>query len=76
MSDHEQLDSIVKKQNCNIRATSNPRSIHQRQFHPLKRTVWYVVSSQTVIGLYFFENEVVITVTINNAEYPTKLEVF
>lgn len=78
MSDeaHFQLNGFVNKQNCRIWATENPRAVHQRQLHPLKCTVWCGISSERIIGPYFFENTRGDGVTVNGALYRTMLENF
>ncbi|CAK9799249.1 Transposable element Tc3 transposase [Anthophora plagiata] len=78
MSDeaHFELNGFVNKQNCRIWATENPRAVHQRQLHPLKCTVWCGISSERIIGPYFFESEAGDAVTINAAQYQAMLENF
>jgi hypothetical protein len=78
MSDeaHFCLNGFVNKQNCRFWGTENPRVIHQRQLHPLKCTVLCGVTSQRVIGPYFFENEDGNAVTINGDQYRTMIENF
>lgn len=78
MSDeaHFTLNGFVNKQNSRIWAKENPRSIHQRELHALKCTVWCGVSSEKIYGPYFFENEVGATITVNGAQYRALLENF
>lgn len=78
MSDeaHFQLNGFVNKQNCRIWATENPRVLHQRQLHPVKCTVWCGVSSERIIGPYFFENERGVAISINGDRYRAMLENF
>ncbi|KZC15025.1 hypothetical protein WN55_08618 [Dufourea novaeangliae] len=78
MSDeaHFELNGFVNKQNCRIWATENPRAVHQQQLHPLKCTVWCGISSERIIGPYFFENEAGNAITINAAQYRAMLENF
>lgn len=40
-------------------ATENPRTIHHRESHSHKCTVWFGVSSEKIIGLRFLENAVI-----------------
>ncbi|XP_023311192.1 uncharacterized protein LOC111692289 [Anoplophora glabripennis] len=78
MSDeaHFQLNGFVNRQNCRIWATENPRVVQQRQLHPLKCTVWCGISSERIIGPYFFENEHGVAVSITGVRYRTMLENF
>lgn len=78
MSDeaHFHLNGFVNKQNSRIWATENPRTVHQQQLHPLKCTVWCGVSSERIIGPYFFENAHGASATVNGAEYRTMLDNF
>nr|CAI5865735.1 unnamed protein product [Callosobruchus analis] len=78
MSDeaHFHLNGCVNKQNSRIWAKENPRVVHQRQLHPLKCTVWCGVSSERIVGPYFFENEVGAAVTITSVQYRNMLDNF
>ena len=59
MSDkaHFHLNETVNKQNCQIWAIENPRTVHQRELHTIKCTV-------RVIGPYFFEDKEGVTVMV------------
>ena len=78
MSDeaHFHLNGNVNKQNMRFWGTANPRVVHQHQLHSLKCTVWCGVTSQRVIGPYFFENEVGKAVTVNGDRYRTMIHNF
>ena len=71
MSDeaHFTLNGTVNKQNCRIYATENPEKIQEVPLHDEKVTVWCGVSSKTVIGPFFFQNENGHAVTINQERY-------
>ena len=57
MSDetHFHLNGFVNKQNCRFWAKENPRAVHQRKLHPVKRTAWCAITANEIIGPYFFE---------------------
>ena len=59
MSDeaHFHLNGFVNKQNCHFWAKENPRAVHQRELHPVKCTVWCTITSNKIIGPYFFEDD-------------------
>ncbi|CAH1105707.1 unnamed protein product [Psylliodes chrysocephalus] len=59
MSDeaHFHLNRFVNKQNSKFWGTENPNVVHERELYPIKCTVWCVVTSQRIIGPYFFEDE-------------------
>lgn len=66
MSDeaHFHLNGVVNKQNCRIWARENPKVIVPRDLHPIRCTVWCGVTSERIIGPYFFEEKgAVVTVT-------------
>nr|CAH7718998.1 unnamed protein product [Callosobruchus chinensis] len=54
---HFHLNGFVNSQNCRIWGTQNPRAIHQYPLFPVKCTVWCAVTSQRIIGPYFFETD-------------------
>jgi hypothetical protein len=78
MSDeaHFHLNGFVNKQNCRFWGSENPRAIHQRQLHPIRCTVWCGITSENVIGPYFFENEDGSAVTVNGERYRFMIENF
>ena len=74
MSDeaHFYLNRFVNKQNCRIWAIENPKIVHQRKLHPIKCTVWCGVTSERVIGPYFFEDKEGVTVTITENRFTRR----
>ena len=50
------LNGHVNKQNMRFWGTDNPRIAHVSELHPCKVTVWCVVTSERIIGSYFFED--------------------
>jgi len=56
MSDetHFRVNGKVYKQNGSCWSANNPRQICRRPQHPPRVTVWYAVSSFTVVGPHFF----------------------
>ena len=48
---HFRLAGLVNKQNCRIWGSENPRSIHQRELHPIKCTVWCGVTKIKLVVL-------------------------
>ena len=76
MSDeaHFHLNGFVNKQNCRISAIENPRTVHQRELHPMKCTVWCGVTSERVIGPYFFGDEEGVTVMVTAQRYQQMIE--
>ena len=59
MSDeaHFHLNGFMNKQNCQMQAIENPRTVHQCELHPIKCTIWCGVTLERVIGPYFFKDE-------------------
>lgn len=78
MSDeaHFHLSGTVNKQNMRYWSAENPCVLHQRPLHDPKVTVWCAVSSSTIIGPYFFENEDGQAVTVNSQRYRHMLQTF
>ncbi|CAK9826872.1 hypothetical protein ANTRET_LOCUS4642 [Anthophora retusa] len=78
MSDeaHFHLNGFVNRQNCRVWGTENPRAVHQRQLHPIKCTVWCAVTSQQIIGPYFFEDNNGNAVSVTGERYRHMLENF
>jgi hypothetical protein len=78
MSDeaHFHLSGYVNKHNFRYWAAANPRQLHKRPLHSAKVTVWCVISSNGVIGPYFFENDDGHAVTVTSARYVHTLENF
>ena len=50
---HFHLNGHVNKQNGRIWGTQNPRTIVE-QMHPLRCTVWRGITSEKIIGPFFF----------------------
>jgi hypothetical protein len=59
MSDeaHFHLSGYVNKHNFRYWAAANPQQLHERPLHSDKVTIWCAISSNGVIGPYFFEND-------------------
>ena len=71
-----QLDDHVNKQNCRFWAKENPKELHQKPLHSEKVTVWCAMSKFGVIGLYFFEDDCGMAVTVNAERYVAMLQEF
>jgi hypothetical protein len=69
MSDeaHFHLSGYVNKHSFRYWAAANPQQLHERPFHLAKVTVWCAISSNGVIGPYFFENDDGHAVTVTSA---------
>jgi len=78
MSDeaHFHLNGFVNKQNCRIWGVENPRMVYQRQLHPLKCTVWCAITTQRIIGPFFFEDCDGNSVPVNGERYRDMLQNF
>ena len=78
MSDkaHFHLTGYMNKQNYRYWADSNRKEVHERPLHSSKVTVWCAVSSHGVTGLYFFEDEERITMTVTSNRYVAMLQSF
>nr|CAH7747803.1 unnamed protein product [Callosobruchus chinensis] len=74
--DHFHLNGFVNTQNCKIWSTQNPRAIHQHPQHPVKCTVWCAVTSQRIIGPYFFETDDGNAVTVTAERYREMIQTF
>ena len=66
---HFHLNGFVNKQNCRFWAKENPRAVHQRELHPLKCTVLCAITSNEIIGPYFFEEDDGNAVTVTGERY-------
>lgn len=75
MSDeaHFHLSGYVNKQNFRFWSDNNPRNLHEKPLHSQKVTVWCAMSSQGVVGPYFFESENGSTLTVNSERYAEML---
>ena len=78
MSDeaHFYLTGHVNKQNCRYWSKDNPSEIHERPLHSARVTVWCAVSSQGIIGPYFFENQQGTATTVTADAYVQMLQFF
>lgn len=78
MSDeaHFHLSGYVNKQNFRYWSAVNPQELHERPLHSAKVTVWCAVSSNGIIGPYFFEDDDSRAVTVTSARYVQMLENF
>jgi hypothetical protein len=54
---HFHLSGYVNKHNFRYWAAANPQQHRERPLHSAKVTVWCAISSNGVIGPYFFEND-------------------
>ena len=55
--------------------TQNPRIIVEQQMNLLKCTVRCRITSEEIIGPYFFENDEKVAVNVNAAQYRTMSEI-
>ena len=72
---HFHLNGHVNSQNCRYWGSENPHEVLERPLHPDKTTVWCAISSQGIIGPYFFEENGE-TVTVNGIRYRAMLQDF
>lgn len=70
------LNGFVNKQNCRIWASDNPREIKEQITHPQRVVVWCGLSSEGVIGPYFFEDGEGKACTVNGERYRKMLTDF
>ncbi len=54
---HFHLDGHVNSQNCRYWGTDKPTDVLERPLHSAKVTVWCALSSQGIIGPFFFEED-------------------
>lgn len=75
MSDeaHFRLSGYVNKQNFWYWSGNNPYDLYKKPLHSGKVTVWCKMSSQGVVGPYFFISENGNTVTVNFERYADML---
>jgi len=73
---HFHLNQTNNKQNCRYWATSNPQQFQEVPLHSTKVTVWCAISSNGIIGPYFFEDDNGNAVTVTSARYVHMLENF
>lgn len=72
---HFYLNGQVNKQNCRVWGEQNPHATVERTQHPAYVTVWCGLTSQGIIGPYFFQDRGR-TVTVNEARYRKMLDTF
>lgn len=63
------LNGHVNKQNCRFWGTENPREKHERPLHSPKVVVWAALSSEGIMGPYFFEDQRGRALTVNSEYY-------
>ncbi|KAK3892905.1 hypothetical protein Pcinc_003271 [Petrolisthes cinctipes] len=73
---HFHLNGFINKQNCHFWGFENPRSVHQRELHHVKCTVWCGLTADEIIGPYIFEDDHGNAVTVNGERYRTMIENF
>jgi hypothetical protein len=78
MSDeaHFQLSGVVNKQNCRYWSPQNLNELHEKPLHSERVTLWCSVSSQGVIGPFFFEDNEGKATTMTAARYVHMIETF
>ena len=70
------MKRYVNKQNFRYWADANPQQLHEKPLHSEKVTVWCAMSSNGIIGPYFFEDAAGHSVTVTSARYLQMLETF
>ena len=73
---HFHLNGHVNKQNTRFWGTENPRQVHASPLHPVKVTAWCGVTSERVIGPFFFEDANENAVTVTAERYRDMLAIF
>lgn len=74
---HFHLSSFVNKQNCCYWAENTPMSYTRSHFmSQTKVTVWCTVTSNRIIGPFFFQNENGMTMTVNSNGPPQCLKFY
>ena len=73
---HFHLNGHVNKQDIRVWNTENPRIAYAIELHPRKVTVWCGVTSERIIGPYFFEDPDENAVTVTGERYREMLENF
>lgn len=63
------LSGFVNKQNCRVWSSEKPRQIQEREMHLLWVTVSCAFRAEDVIGSFFFEDERVQAVKVNDERY-------
>lgn len=70
---HFHLNGYVNKQNMRFWGAENPRIVHESELHPSRVTVWCGVTSERIIGPYFFEDPDENAVTVTGERYREML---
>lgn len=66
---HFSLSGYVNRQNCRFWATDNPKEVFEKPLHSPRVTVWCALTSNEIIGPYFFEDDEGNAVTVNGKRY-------
>ena len=66
---HVWLNGFVNKLNCRIWGEFNPQESQQRSLHSEKTSFLRGFWSGGIIGLYFFQNETEVVLTVNDERY-------
>ena len=73
---HFYMNGQVNSKNYIFWGSQKPDEVYQKQVHDLKVTAWVAMSSQGIIGPYFFMDENSETVTVNSDRYLKMLTRF
>ena len=73
---HFHLNGHVDKQNMRFWGAENPQIAHASELHPHKVTVWCGLTSERMIGPYFFEDPDENAVTVVGEQLEEMLENF
>ena len=73
---HFYLNGQINSKNYIFWGSQKPGEVYEKQFHDLKVTAWVAMSSQGIIGPYFFMDEEENTVTVNSDRYLKMLRRF
>jgi hypothetical protein len=73
---HFELSDVVNKQSCRYSSPQNPNELHEKPLQSERVTVWCSVSSQGVIGSFFFEDNEGKATTLTAARYVHMIETF
>ena len=73
---HFGLNESVNKQNVRFWVTENPEELREIPLHSEKVTVWCGMTSNEIIGPYFFEEENGRAITVNGERYHTLITDF
>ena len=73
---HFCLQGEPNLQNNRVWSQSQPRAVHQRVSHPEKCTAWCAISSEGIIGPFWFEDSAGRALTVNADRYSSVLKKF